>query len=218
MGRLEELHLKESQIWATMKSLYEEAATSNKRKIENLKKALDEVQNHSQAITDNVCILLQTNREKFTTQLRTTLDKGWTVRAAQAAESHTYRADMEKRRKEGGGFYKLNNESVADLRTELTRDYQALADQHFEELAQLLEEFGESQEEMFHRIMEAGSTRPSEEPIMVLDSDSAEQEEPPLNTPEITTTANNTEENKKPHKYAAYRDHTNRRVGYSRKR
>ena len=44
MGRTEELHLKESQIWAKMKSHYEEAATINKRKLENLKKALDEAQ------------------------------------------------------------------------------------------------------------------------------------------------------------------------------
>ena len=65
MGRLEELHLKESQIWAKMKSLYEEVAMANKRKIENLKKAMDEAQTRSQTITDNVRVLLQTNREQF---------------------------------------------------------------------------------------------------------------------------------------------------------
>ena len=36
----------------------EEAATANKCKIENLKKSLDEVQNLSQAIIDNIRILL----------------------------------------------------------------------------------------------------------------------------------------------------------------
>ena len=128
-------------------------------------------------------------------QLKTTLDKGWMAWAAQAAELHIYRADGENRRKEGRGFYKLNDESVSDVQTKLARNYQALVDQHAEELTQLLEEFGESQEEMFHRIMEAGSTRPSEEPIIVPDSDSAEQEEPPLTTPEITTTARNSDEN-----------------------
>ena len=65
MGLLEELHLKESQIWAMMRSLYEEAATTNKCKTKNLKKALDEAQNCSQAIIDIVRIVLQTNREKF---------------------------------------------------------------------------------------------------------------------------------------------------------
>ena len=48
---------------------------------------------------------------------------------------------------------------------------------------------------MFHRIMKAGSTRPSEESILVPVSDSAEQEEPPLTTPEITTTTQNSDEN-----------------------
>ena len=76
--------------------------------------------------------------------MKTALDKGWTAWAEQAAELHIYRADGENRRKEGRGFYKLNDESIADVRTELARDYQALTDQHSEELAQLLEEFGES--------------------------------------------------------------------------
>ena len=58
MGRMEELHLKESEIWAKMKSHYEEAVVVNKRKIENLKKALDEAQIRSQAIMDNVRVLL----------------------------------------------------------------------------------------------------------------------------------------------------------------
>ena len=48
---------------------------------------------------------------------------------------------------------------------------------------------------MFHRIMEASSTWPREEPIAVPDSDSAEQEEPQHSAPEITTTTGNTEDN-----------------------
>ena len=51
MGRLEELDLKESQIWTKMKSHSEEATTANKHEIENLMKALDEAQNRSQTIT-----------------------------------------------------------------------------------------------------------------------------------------------------------------------
>ena len=43
--------------------------------------------------------------------------------------------------------------------------------------------------------MEAGSTRLRKEPIAVPDSDSAEQEEPQHNSPEITTTARNIEDN-----------------------
>ena len=153
---MEELHSKESEIWVKMKSHYEEAVVVNKRKIENLKRALDEAHIRSQAITDNVHVPLQTNRERFTMQLKTTLDNGWAAWAPQVAELHTYRADGENRRKEGRGFFKLNDKSVATIRVELAHNYQALENQHSEELAKLLEEFHESQEEMFHRIMEAG--------------------------------------------------------------
>ena len=46
---MEELHSREADIWSKMKSHYEEAVTVNKRKIENLKKALDDAQRRSQA-------------------------------------------------------------------------------------------------------------------------------------------------------------------------
>ena len=45
------------------------------------------------------------------------------------------------------GFYKLSEESIATVREDLTQDYQALADHHTEEIVQLLEDFGESQDD-----------------------------------------------------------------------
>ena len=71
------------------------------------------------------------------------MDKGWETWAAQAAELHTYRADWENRKKEGRGFYKLSKETVAAVREDLAKDYHELTEQHSEELAQLLEDFGE---------------------------------------------------------------------------
>ena len=50
------------------------------------------------------------------------------------AELHTYCADWENRKKEGKGFYKLNDEGVAAIREDLVEDYRALAEQHSEEL------------------------------------------------------------------------------------
>ena len=67
MGQLEELHLKESQLWAKMMSLYEEAAVANKHKIENRTKALEECQVRATLITDRIHTLLQTSHEKFNT-------------------------------------------------------------------------------------------------------------------------------------------------------
>ena len=77
MGRLEEVHKKESKIWAQMKTLYEEATVANKRKIENLKKVLEDSLARTHLKTDRICILLQTKQERFTAQLQAVLDKGW---------------------------------------------------------------------------------------------------------------------------------------------
>ena len=82
------------------------------------------------------------------------MDKGWEAWAAQAAELHTYRADWENRKKEGRGFYKLSEETVATVREDPAKDYRELAEQHSQELAQLLDNFGESQEELLDRLME----------------------------------------------------------------
>ena len=144
MGRLKELHLKESQLWAKMKSLYEEVVVANKRKIENLTKALDESQVHATLMTDRIRTILQANHEKFNMKLKAAMDKGWARWATQAIELHIYCADRENRRKDGKGFYKLSEDNIAVVREDLVEDYQALANQHSEELTQLMEEFTES--------------------------------------------------------------------------
>ena len=113
-----------------MKSHYEEATMANKREIENLTKSLDEAQNLSQTITNNIRVLLQTNHEQSTAQLKAALDKGWTAWVTQAAELHTYQVNWENLRKEGKGFYKLNEA----VREDLAQDYRMLLDQHSEEL------------------------------------------------------------------------------------
>ena len=90
---------------------------ANKRKIENLKKALEELEARSQIQMDQIRVLLQTKKECFTTQMQAAaLDKGWAGWAKQVAELHTYRVDWENRCKEGNGFYKLNEESIAAVR------------------------------------------------------------------------------------------------------
>ena len=43
MGRLEQLYDKESKIWEQLKTQYEEVTMANKRKIDNLKKDLEDL-------------------------------------------------------------------------------------------------------------------------------------------------------------------------------
>ena len=44
--------------------------------------------------------------------------------------------------KEGKGFFKLNEDSIATVREDLAADYKALAYHHSEEVVQILEEYG----------------------------------------------------------------------------
>ena len=106
--------------------------------------ALPEMRMHKEMNMECIKILLAMKHERFTHQLKAALDRGWAEWAKQAAELQTYRADQENRQKGDKGFYKLNEENIAMVSEDLTRDYQALADQHSEEIAQLLEEFGDS--------------------------------------------------------------------------
>ena len=138
-----------------MKEQYDQAIAIYKQEIGDVKNALQNVQNHLEAVRHNVRSVLQMNREKFTAQIKAAMDKGWEAWAAQAAELHTYRADWENRKKEGRGFYKLSEETVATVREDLAKDYSELAERHSEELTLILEEFGEGQEELLSQLMEA---------------------------------------------------------------
>ena len=76
-----------------MKKQYEEAIALYKQEILDLKNSLQQAQKHDQTVKENIRIILQTNREKFSTQLKTAMDKGWEAWAARTAELRTYRAD-----------------------------------------------------------------------------------------------------------------------------
>ena len=85
------------------------------------------------------------------------MDRGWARWAAQAAELYTYREDWENRSKDGKFFYKLSEDSIATVRENLTQDYQNLADYHSEEIAQLLKDFGDSQDDTLYQLHDIGS-------------------------------------------------------------
>ena len=63
--------------------------------------------------------------------------------AAQGAELHILRADAENRRKEGRGFYKMDEDSIQNLRADLIEDYPTLVKSHNAAIEQLLEDFND---------------------------------------------------------------------------
>ena len=75
-GQLVDRHEREAEIWAKMREQYEEAAALYKQEIMDVKNALQHAQNHAQAVKENIRIVLQTNREKFSAQLKAAMDKG----------------------------------------------------------------------------------------------------------------------------------------------
>ena len=55
------------------------------------------------------------------------------------------RAGTENRRKEGRGFYEMDEASIQTLRDDLTMDYQSLVKSHTAAIEQLLEDFNDDQ-------------------------------------------------------------------------
>ena len=156
---MEDRHEKEKKLWAEIKLQYEVRAQGHTAKINTLKTSLDELRAKTDMGTARIRTLLHTHRAKFEKSLTDALANGWAGWAQQAAELHTFRADHENRAKEGKGFFKLNDDSIATVREDLAKDYQALADQQLEEVTQILEAYGAAEEELGHQIQETEADR-----------------------------------------------------------
>ena len=134
-------------------------AQGHTAKINTLKTSLDELCAKTDMGTARIRTLLHTHRTNFEKLLTDALANGWARWVQQAAELHTFRADHENRAKEGKGFFKLNENSIATVREDLAKDYQALADQHLEEVTQILEEYGATEVELGHQIQATEADR-----------------------------------------------------------
>ena len=159
MAGMEEHHQQEKKLWEGIKTQYEVRAQGHTAKIKTLKTSLDELRAKTDMGTARVRTLLHTHRTNFEKALTDALANGWAGWAQQAAELHTFRADQENRAKEGKGFFKLDNDSIATVREDLAKDYQALADQHLEEVTQILDAYAAAEEELGHQIQATETDR-----------------------------------------------------------
>ena len=149
---MEDRHEREKQLWADMKLQYEAQAQGHTAKINTLKKSLDELRAKTNMGPERIQTLLHTHRGNFEHRLTQAWAKGWAGWAQQVAKLHTFRADHENCTKSGHGFFKLSKESIPAVREDLAVDYQALADRHLEEVAQILEEYGAAELEIAHQL------------------------------------------------------------------
>ena len=88
-------------------------------------------------------VLIEKHRQHLTRKVKETLNRAGEEWAAQAAELHILCADAENRRKEGHGFYKMDEASIQNLRADLTEDYHSLAKSHTAAIEQMLEDFND---------------------------------------------------------------------------
>ena len=112
------------------------------------KTAKEALENYrTQPIMDDlrIRILINKFRQQLTTKVEETLGRAGEAWSAQAVELHILRADAEHRRKEGRGFYQMNEASIQTLRANLSEDYHALVKSHTAAIEQLLEEFNNDQ-------------------------------------------------------------------------
>ena len=115
---------------------------------ENAKAAREELEAHQAQIgMGDTCIKILIDKycQQLTKKIEETLRHAGQAWSAQAAELHILRADAENRRKEGRGFYKMDEHSIQTLRADLTEDYHNLVKSHTAAIKQLLEEFNDYQ-------------------------------------------------------------------------
>ena len=89
--------------------------------------------------------LIEKHRQHLTKKVEEALSRAGEEWAAQAAELHILRANAENRRKEGRGFYKIDEASIQNLHVDLTEDYHTLVKSHTAAIEQLLEDFNDDQ-------------------------------------------------------------------------
>ena len=94
---------------------------------------------------ERINVLVMKQRQILNRKVDETLAAGWKQWSAQAAELQVLWADAENRRKEGKGFYKMDDNNIQMIREDLTEDFHALADAHTKAIGTLLEEFNDDQ-------------------------------------------------------------------------
>ena len=68
------------------------------------------------------------------------LNEGWQTWSKQAAEIQLLRADQENQKKQGQGYFKMDEDAINTLPQELANDIYELATSHREGITQFLEE------------------------------------------------------------------------------
>ena len=94
---------------------------------------------------EKVCLILSRHKANTRQMVAESLDNGWKTRSAQATELQLLSADHENREKQGQGFFKMDEATIATIQEELAHDIYELSTRHKEEITKLMEEYEDQQ-------------------------------------------------------------------------
>ena len=113
--------------------------------IKRLRKEKQEASARAKAGVDRIKLIMSSWSTRAQASINESAEKLWREWAQQAAELQTLRADAENRKKTGDGFYKMDEESIVNIREELSEDFYALAEEHLKEIRGLVERLDDGQ-------------------------------------------------------------------------
>ena len=180
------------------KSSYALLHTRLQAEVNELKAALELARAQPRVDATRMQILIDEHRNLLNRRVEEAFQRAGEEWAAQAAELHVLRADAENRRKEGRGFFKMDEASVQNLRDDLTEDYLSLVKSHTAAIEQLLEDFNDDQ--MGFRLeaealeQENLATPPTSPPSATEQTVALPSEGLTTTAQEVTTTTTNEEE------------------------
>ena len=136
----------EANAWVTaLTTLCEIITTQLKQKVEEVKHETAVLQAKYDKREECIHALVLKHRQKLNRKVEETIADGWKQWLAQVAELQVLRADAKNRKKEGRGFYKMDDTSIQMICEGLTKDFHALADVHTKAIRKLLEELNDNQ-------------------------------------------------------------------------
>ena len=124
--RIEELTARAQGLQSTCKIITRRC----QQEAQASKDELDIYHAHYEMGETRIKAIVANHRQKLNNKVEEALARGLQEWLAQAAELQVLRANAENKRKEGRGFYKMDENSIQLLREDLTKEFHALAKSH----------------------------------------------------------------------------------------
>ena len=157
--------------------------------IKRIRKEKQAASEQAKAGVDRIKFIMSSWSTRAQASINESTEKLWKEWAQQAAELQILRADAENRKKNGDGFYKMDEESIVNIREELSEDFYALAEEHLKEIRGLVERLDDGQLETQLELEGYEKDRLRQEaeghttPISISEGERPAEEDPTNNSP-----------------------------------